>query len=301
MNCMVDVSTRLGGYIKKVLLDQMDLIKHDWDVVNQVVGFEGDGKTTFVKLASLFQNPTITIDQWAYNAEQFEKIVDREDLPRGSCIVWDESDDLSGKWSNEVVMALKRKFKRIRKKGYVIWLVTPTFFDLNKYWALFRTRCLWDVYAEPTRNQSGTFEANRGRVRFFNRDKKRQLYLKGYKMWDMNCIMPNFIDRFSKVPVDYPVDETLLEHKKDEAMKNLLNPKNKDCISLDRAKIMYRLDAWYSQKTGLRMTKPDFAAIFDVSVSTVKIDKRKMTGLIRENGASDGTGVGFTARQGIKD
>lgn len=284
MTC--DVSKRLGGYLLSVLDDQKELIAHDWDVVNQVVGFEGDGKTTFVKLASLYQDPTITAAQWAYNAEQFEQIVDREDLPRGSCIVWDESDDLSSKWTENIIQSLKRKFKRIRKKGYIIWLVTPTFFDLNKYWALFRTRCLFDVYADPKRNDKGNFEANRGRVRFFNRDKKRQLYISGYKNWDMRCVMPNFIESFSKVPADYPINETELEEKKDEAMKNIIQATTRGRVSVAAMSFdtYLKIQAKLLLKPIHSWTNVDWADILGMDTKTFYTHRKKNSNNMPFNG-----------------
>lgn len=266
---MVDingVSISLGGYLTSVLEDMKEFPKHDWDVINLVTGDEGDGKTTFVKLCSYYLDPKIKADQWAYNSEQFEKIVDM-DFPVGSNIVWDESDELSGHWSNVVLQTLTRKFKRIRKKRYVIWLVTPTFFDMRMYFAIKRTRCLFDVYAEPTRNEDGKFIPNRGRVRFFNKNDKRLLYIKGKKEWNMHAKAPSFFDRFGMIPSNYPIDADVLEAKKDEAMKSLLKVDETDRTTVARNRAMYvaNFNQWFLSNYGKKPSGKDFNFIFKIS------------------------------------
>ncbi len=209
-----------GNYIKSVLDDLKDLVAHEWDGVTTTVGDEGDGKTNLTKLMAYYVDPKISIEDVAFNAAQFEAAVDKAD--EFSSIIWDESDDLSAHWASTMIQTLKKKFKRIRSKHLFIWLVTPTFFDMNKYWAIHRTRCLFHVYAEPKRDSDGHFHANRGRVRFFGKDNKRKLYFGGVKNWDMYCIHPDFLDAFNKVPDDYPINNKDYEDKKDEAMKSLL-------------------------------------------------------------------------------
>ena len=130
-----DVKISIGNLILSILDDMREFPKHDWDFVNLVVGNVGDGKTSFVKLCSLILDPDITENQWAYSAEQFEKIVD-QDLEPGSNIVWDESDELTESWNSKIIQTMSRKFKRIRKKRYVIWLITPTFFDMRKFFVI---------------------------------------------------------------------------------------------------------------------------------------------------------------------
>lgn len=280
------VSIYMGGYLLKTFKLLAEFPKHNWDNVIFVTGREGDGKTEFVKGGSFILDPTITIDRWAYNAEQFEAIVDREDLPDGANIVWDESDELSGHWSTAIVQTLKRKFKRIRKKRLTIWLITPTFFDMNKYFAIFRTRCLFDVYAEPSVDENGTFKPNRGRVRFFNWDNKRKLYIHGYKTWDMYATMPDFIDGFGKVPPNYPINEAELEAKKDEAMKAILNKDNGKPTSQValRRRELYKWRQWFEANPGKIPKTKDYAWVYGVDDRTIRRDWAELDVFVRENG-----------------
>lgn len=292
---MVDVTKKLGGYIKGVLDDLREFTLHDWDGVVIVTGYEGDGKTSFVKLASHYLDQGMTIKNWVYNAEQFETIIDSDELEQGSNLVWDESDELSARWSDSIIQALKRKFKRIRKKRLIIWLITPTFFDMNKYWAIFRTRCLFDVYAEPKRNERGGFEANRGRVRFFNRDKKRRLYMSGVKFWDMRAEMPNFIDSFSKPPMDYPISDEDLEAKKDAASKALINPARppSDKTAKYRQDCLLRFERWFTQRTGKKAKRFDCAYVFGCTEDSIKKDRTMNNRFIAENSLEADPRLGF--------
>jgi hypothetical protein len=261
-----------GGYIKKVLDDLKDLVSHEWDGVILTTGDEGDGKTTLNKLMAWYIDPKITIADVAFNAQQFELAVEQAD--EHSSILWDESDDLSGHWASIMIQTLKRKFKRIRSKHLFIWLVTPTFFDMNKYWAIHRARCLFHVYAQPQRDKEGNFKANRGRVRFFNKDKKRLLYFSGVKTWNMYAINPDFRDAFTKIPKDYPISNKEYEDKKDLATKMVtVNENNKSNPQNIRRIIIERLPRWLDNNRQKRkITTRDFAWILDVNERTIDND-----------------------------
>ena len=106
--------------------------------------------------------------------------------------------------------------KRIRSRQLVILLVTPTFFDLNKYFAIHRITFLIHVYSSGLK---------RGYFRFFGGNKKKALYILGKKMWDMKAGgMPNFRGRFQDIPPGFPVDYSKkgeYEGKKRQATKDL--------------------------------------------------------------------------------
>lgn len=261
-----------GNFIKKTLDDLIDLVNHEWDGVTLILGEEGDGKTTFGKIAAWYCDPKINIEKVAFNAEQFETAVDKAE-PYSS-IIWDESDDLSGHWASIMIQTLKRKFKRIRKQHLYIWLITPTFFDMNKYWSIHRTRCLFHIYANPSRDSEGKFHSNRGRLRFFNKDKKRELYFAGVKTWNMYAIHPNYVDSFTKVPDDYPISDEEYEAKKDQATKsvNINNDRLQNAPSIRRT-VLERLPRWLENNRNKRkLTIRDFAWILDVNERTIDND-----------------------------
>lgn len=212
-------------------------------------------------------------------------------------IIWDESDELAQHWSNNIVQAMTRKMKRIRKKRLTIWLITPTFFDMKKYFAIFRARCLFDVYAEPKRNkETNKFEANRGRVRFFGWEKKRELFIKGVKEWNMNAVMPNFIDSFGKVPEAYPIVEADLELKKDEAMKALLESKSGGRFNENDVKVQMYIDLMNEHEV-LPMWKWSKTKFSEV----MNIDRKTLYNKLKELGKYSpirGDVVGFEVEKG---
>jgi hypothetical protein len=268
---------KIGGYVQGVLEDLKEFPKHDWDNVILVTGREGDGKTNFVLLASYYLDQTVNADRWVYNSKQFEELIDKDDLPPGSNIIWDESDELAGSSSNAIINIIKRKLKRIRYKNYTIWLITPTFFDMNVYNAVFRTRCLFDVYAEPRRNkETGKFEPNRGRVKFYSYDTKRQLYFKGKeKYWDMEVVKSDFYDAFGKVPEGYPIDMNVLKVKKDEAAKDLADEKDNVQVKASslRAEYVSRVEQWMFSNYNIKCTNKDLSWMFKVDERTIRRDK----------------------------
>jgi hypothetical protein len=289
---------KIGGYVQGVLEDLKEFPKHDWDNVILVTGREGDGKTSFVKLCSYYLDPNVSADRWAYNAEQFEKIIDSENLPEGANVIWDESDELAQHWSNSIIQTMTRKMKRIRKKRLTIWLITPTFFDMKKYFAIFRARCLFDVYAEPSRNkETGAFEPNRGRVRFFSWERKRELFMKGVKEWNMHAVQQNWYDAFGKVPEAYPIKAEELELKKDEAMKALLQQSRSSLSPVDiKAEMYITLMSEHEVKPMWTWSKQHWANVLDIDRKTL-YNKIKQRG---QNMPISGDVLGFEAeKEGI--
>jgi hypothetical protein len=98
---------------------------------------------------------------------------------------------------NKVNQSIVRMLTEIRYKNLFIFIVLPTFFDLVKYVALWRSRALLHVY-------DVNFE--RGYFAFYDKDKKKELYIKGKKFYSYSSriVKPNFIGRFTN---HYVVDK----------------------------------------------------------------------------------------------
>lgn len=199
-------SVSIDGYLKQVLDDQHTFRIKDFDSVALITGEEGSGKTTLALQCALYMDSNFSNDHIIFNAAQFEKAI--EVLPKGSCIVWDEADDVGSNWASAMMIVLKKTFKRIRKKNLIIFLVTPTYHDLNKYFAIHRTRFLINVYADFV---------TRGFFKLYNRDQKRKLYIYGKKEMNMKAAKSTFFGRFTNYPKDFPLDFALYESEKDKA------------------------------------------------------------------------------------
>ncbi len=259
---------QLDGYHKEILDDANKLQNLDWDVIGFYIGYEGDGKTTKCMEDCLYMDYKFDLSKVVFNARQFDEVVDNcED---GASIQWDESDELGSNWMSEMLIAIKRKFKRIRKKRLYIGLVTPTVFDLNKYFVIHRTRFLIHIYAEGLK---------RGYFRFFNRDAKKKLYLKGKRDWDMNAAKPVFRGSFTKLPAGFPIDMDEYERKKDLAMAESddVHPKSiPDAIAKKRREYLVNISRW-SESHGVKFNDADLAYWFGCDRSLISRDYRGLS------------------------
>lgn len=248
-------------YLLETLQDSNKAIKKGWDIISLFVGYEGDGKTTLAVQCSLFWDYTFNIERIVFNAQQFEEVVDN--CPKEASILWDEADDLSGNWSSEIILAIKKKMKRIRRKRLKIILCTPTFHDLNKYFAISRTRFLVHIYAKGL---------ERGHFRAFGREKKKKLYIYGKKEMDLGCVNSDFHGRFPNTPNGFPVDmseDGEYDLKKEASTIKLLeekNPANK--LKLREREIFFNLEQAL-QVRSLGVNRKFYGDVFGVSERTI--------------------------------
>lgn len=204
----------------------------DFDTIFLINGQEGAGKTEFAKYCGILLNQNITLDNVVFNGEQFLSAVnDADDF---SVIIYDEADDLSNHWADKLLQLLKKSMKRIRKKNLYIFLVTPTMFDLNKYFVLHRTLAVFEIVLGRG--------FKRGYWKLWNRRDKRLLYINGKRYNDMSAWKPTASGRFQKVPEwfdGFSLDD--YESKKDEALSEV-TPEAKRKVSILRHQRIGRLD-----------------------------------------------------------
>lgn len=254
-------SLYLDGFEKKNLDYLNQAIKQNWDFVGIITGREGSGKTTKTFQTALYMDYGLTIDKIVFNEKQF--IEATETLPHGSSIVWDESDAASDHWASTIVRSVIKRLKRCRKNNYKIFLVTPTFFDFGKYFALHRASFLIDVYADGL---------DRGYFRFFGVDKMRALYILGKKMWNMRAVKPDFIGRFTDYPKGFPIDMSdggEYDVKKDEAMRDNEEESisNKQLIYNYRIEIIKNLSNELA-RNNVKITQSGVARVFGCTQPT---------------------------------
>ena len=117
-------------------------------------------------------------------------------LPRYSCIVLDEGDDLTGHHFSKVIQTLNKFFRKCGQLNLFIILILPDFFELKPAYALTRSNYLCNVKFVD--------EFTRGYFDFFGPSNKRKLFLNGKRWKDYGAAQPNYQGRF--VPL-YTVDE----------------------------------------------------------------------------------------------
>lgn len=252
----------LDGYLKDNLDYLHKLVSKNWDNIGFICGYEGDGKTNLAKTIALAFDHKLKLEHIVFNPEQFFKAVDN--APPGSAIIWDEADDLGQQWYKDLLQALKAKMKRIRSRNLHIILVTPTIFDLNKYFAIGRTRWLIHVYADGDQ---------RGYFRFFNRERKKELYLKGAKDWNWNAAQPNFIGRFTRLPEAFPINDEEYQNKKDRATEEV-GEKGKtkhQQVQEFKKNVIHRTKWVIKEEYGINLPQRVLAEIFQMTQQNIAV------------------------------
>lgn len=197
------------GYLKQNLDVMKKVIKKDWDMTILIDGIEGGGKSVLGLQVGYYLDPTLNLDRVVFTAEEFKKAVIKAE--KYQVIIFDEA--FRGLSSRSAMSETNKKIvemlAEIRQKNLYIIIICPTFFDLDKFAALWRSRILLHVYT------STNFE--RGYFRFFNYQRKKNLYVNGKKFYNYSCGKPNFIGRFSSA---CPLNQEEYRNKKYSALQN---------------------------------------------------------------------------------
>ena len=197
----------IDGYLKSNLDALIRLVDKKWDGIGFVCGYEGDGKTTIAKQICAYLDPTFCLDRVVFEPKDFLSIC--MSATKKQAILFDESylTFNTRSWSKKITNMIISALTMIRKKQLYIIIVAPTFFDIQKYIAIHRSRFLIHVYADGE---------TRGFFRFFNRIKKHNLYISGKKWDNMYSVKPNFTGRFTNFS---PLNEIEYENKKSKSFE----------------------------------------------------------------------------------
>lgn len=197
----------MDGYLKQNLDIAKKVIREDWDMVFVVDGGEGSGKSVCAMQCAYFCDPKLKIESIVFTPAEFRNAI-LNSKPY-QAIIYDEAyTGLSARATMTMInRTLVSMLAEIRQKNLFVFVVMPTFFDLDKYVALWRSRALINVYT------GDSFE--RGYFKFFNKTRKKDLYIRGKKFYNYNKPDANFYGRFTKF---LPVDETEYKKKKRDAL-----------------------------------------------------------------------------------
>ena len=180
----------------------------DQDQVFIVDGGEGVGKSLFAMQLAKSLDSTFNVERVCFTPVEFTKAVINAN--KGEAIIFDEAfTGLSSRGSlTEVNTLLVSLMMEMRQKNSICIIVMPTFFLLDKYVALWRAKGLFHVYMR---------RGKRGYWMYFNRQKKKLLYLHGKKLYDYSWPRSGFKGRFYD---QYTIDkEEYLKRKSDSLMK----------------------------------------------------------------------------------
>jgi hypothetical protein len=201
----------INQFYKQYILDKIvpKYINRSWDVVIIVEGKVGAGKTTLAIQSGFYLDPSLTIDRICFTLQQFEEAVDNG--TRGQVIIYDEAvtSMLSAESFKWETIALIKKITQCRKKGLIIFLLIPSIFMLQKYFAIYRSQ--FDLRVMSKHGDRGTFL-------FYNEHAKQELIIRArgtFRYCVKASLPPMNFTSYSPIPLD---DGSPYDIKKDEAM-----------------------------------------------------------------------------------
>ena len=168
------------GWIYKGYEDVKNkLIKKDWDWVTIVDGLEGSGKSTIAQQVAVLVDPTFNLDRVVFNPEDFKKAIHKSKPYQA--IIYDEAYNTmsSGKAMHNAQKSVLSMLAEIRQKNLFLFFCCPTFFDIIKNLAMWRSKTLIHCYTDE--------QYNRGYFRAYNTTMKNQLYIQGKKYYSYSA------------------------------------------------------------------------------------------------------------------
>lgn len=188
-----------------------DVLKKDKDKVIVIDGREGSGKSALAQQLASNLDPEFNIDKITFTAEEFMNAVKSPSRKKGDCIILDEAFLAANSRSamSQINKAMVGLATEMRQLNLFVIICLPSFFDLDKYFALWRTDLLIHTYFDK--------QGNRGRYILWGASKKKQLYLNGKKFYNYSCVKsPYPACRFNK---GYAVEEEEYRKRKQEAFR----------------------------------------------------------------------------------
>lgn len=249
----------LDGRLKTKLDLMLEYKKKNFDVPFLIDGAEGSGKSTLAMTCAWY------LSNGDFSAENIiegeEDIIEKLDkAKKGSVLMIDEgflmfsSRDSMSKRQKALVQILSV----IRQKNIILIIVCPSFFEMNKYVAVHRTKCLIHVYTKG-------FE--RGRFLYFDQQKKRLLYEIGkVKNGSYNVVQGSFFGRFTDFKPDF-LDEYMKTKEKSlmEALRKGYEASKGPTETQVKAKALKKL-----MESKPELTQKEAGFYFSISPRTVR-------------------------------
>jgi len=203
-------------FVDPVLRNELDkvryrVLKKDFDFVTIIDGREGSGKSVLGMQMGAYLDPDFSLDNIVFTSEEFIKKIKDPKTKKGACIMLDEAFNAINSRASmtEVNRSMGAVATEMRQKNLFIIIILPSFFDLDKQFAIHRASSLIHVYLKD--------DVERGQFIIFPRQQKLHLYLNGKKTY--NYSKPKSPFPPCKFPNHYPVNEEEYRLKKSLAFK----------------------------------------------------------------------------------
>lgn len=226
----------IDGILQKKIDNEIiqELKAKDMDVVFAICGRERSGKSTLAqsvggyiasRLGTNFDLSNICMSP----NELRERI---ENAKQNEVIIYDEAHRgmASARSLSEINTILRNLFMEMGQLNLCVIVVLPSFFMLDKYQALHRCRGLFFVYMKGSQ---------RGFWVYFNEKAKRELYIKGKKYMNMDCIKwPDLRGRFY---IKTPIPDTEYRAKKKKSFQDVERITRQDNFQFQRDTLIKEL------------------------------------------------------------
>ena len=170
-------------------LDQVKqvVLNKDFDYVAIITGLPGLGKSNFAINCAKYCDPNFTKENICFTADDF---INKSETLHKAAIVLDESfASLNSKVTmSKDFLRIINHLQIIRQRNLFIFLCLPNYFDLAKGVAIYRSHHLFVCY--------GKSYGDRGSFLAFDRDAKKDLFIKGQKFMNYRASEANFKGTF---------------------------------------------------------------------------------------------------------
>lgn len=247
------------------------LLDSEYDNYTMIFGDEGVGKTVLALQMAYYMDADFDVDNIVFTAKQFKRAV--EELPRGSSIVWDESEETAGHHLSNDVIDLKAYMQKMRQQNKTILSVKPQIRDVNRY---FINRSRWggiEVYDKP---EYDDIHKQRGYGRFYDNNELREYSsLRRGEEFEKKGVPFEFFDmtNLDDFPVSLEPDSeynkkkeasyassksfsdkedravgALVSYCKDEKLQSKAYDRAEDWIDMSKRGFYNKVDDWMSQR-----------------------------------------------------
>ena len=262
-----------GAYINEYLSQNLDILARrvvdDLHFLGIVSGNDsvGNGKSTMATHIGAYLtwkinkshklNLTFTSHNMVFNSEELEER--SFELPKYSVIVLDESDDLKDHWAKDSTKHIRRYFRKCRQLNQILIIITPSFFELPKFYSLQRSHFLVNVKFHD--------DFRRGRFDFYGATKKKLLYLKGKKEWNYSLVKPDFIGAFSSSYVFFPNVKEEIEKYRKMKYEDMLS-KEEEVLKPEQVILQLKEKLFLKLYNKLDLTVSELTKIFEIGERT---------------------------------
>lgn len=254
----------LDGRMYEKLLFAKEQLRRNHDTGGLVVGSEGTGKSSLAgNIMRFMSNDTFEpLKQIIKDQEDAIRVL--QECPRGSSLMFDESYLMFS--STEVMQKGQRDlvkiFSIIRQKNLFFLLVAPSFFRINSYFALDRTKFLVRVY---------TKKMQRGYFAWYGSRQKDFLYRMGKKEHNYAVAKPSFRGRFTKCEL---LENPEYQKIKEQTLFSAFEVAKEKKTLTPREIIRTKMKEYVLNAKGI--TNVDLARIMGCSIKTIERLKKEL-------------------------